>query len=376
MFPLGVVGLALLGCAELGPEPNEARLAPISDLRMEACDEAAIFLEEVQAGLDAAEAVQALSRADLEVLAGLRADAVRSATETLDDDERAWLQDGLQADAELIERLAWQRGLTEPSELRVRLGLNAGVTVELPDLRAESLGVDTGSLDMSTSSTARAALPDLDEAIVELAHARTRAHASRVVLSWHERRLVETLEDCWDEAVACSTCEGVEPLESVDVMAPSIQAAQDNREEGRLLVATASEASQEALDLLGRIRALLVTSEEEGDEHGTRQVEFEQLSAGIDRLAAVTEFGGVALTDGTNPTLGLQIGLEDDRASLLEVTLGDLRATVLGVDTGSLEVRDAESGITAVDTALDTARSYLSDLQAVEERLQALEVHP
>jgi len=104
------------------------------------------------------------------------------------------------------------------------------------------------------------------------------------------------------------------------------------------------------------------------------QDEFTQLSSEVDRISAVTEFNGVALGDGTNATLDVQVGINNTANDRIAITLGDLRSATLGVDSASMTLATttgAKAALTALDTAIDTVNGYRSDYGASQNRLES-----
>ncbi|HHO54254.1 MAG TPA: flagellin FliC, partial [Deltaproteobacteria bacterium] len=103
--------------------------------------------------------------------------------------------------------------------------------------------------------------------------------------------------------------------------------------------------------------------------------EFTALSTEVDRIANVTEFNGLALADGTNATLNVQVGINNVAANdRIAVTLGDLTAATLGVDTGSIDLSTAagaQGALAGLDTALDSVNQYRSDYGATQNRLDS-----
>jgi len=100
-------------------------------------------------------------------VARMRQLAVASASETLDDGHRAFIQSR-------FEELSFGIDAIAARQTWHGHPLHSGVAadVELPDLTAPSLGVDTGAIDLSTSAGASAAIPALDFALVALTEAR------------------------------------------------------------------------------------------------------------------------------------------------------------------------------------------------------------
>lgn len=110
------------------------------------------------------------------ILIRMRELAVQGASETLDDDERAYVQDEYFALASEIDRIAQVtefngQALTNAAitQLGVQVGIhntaNDQIDIPLGDLQAVTLGIDTGSIDMTTASGAASALDVIDLAI-------------------------------------------------------------------------------------------------------------------------------------------------------------------------------------------------------------------
>lgn len=110
------------------------------------------------------------------VLKRMRELAVQSSSETLDDDERAYIQDEyLQLSSE-IDRVSATTNFNginladgADTTLEVQVGINDSandrITIELGDLTTSTLGVDTGSVDLSSAAGAQAALTTIDTAL-------------------------------------------------------------------------------------------------------------------------------------------------------------------------------------------------------------------
>ncbi|MES2640689.1 MAG: flagellin [Myxococcota bacterium] len=110
------------------------------------------------------------------ILVRMRELAVQGASETLNDDERAYVQSEFTALSGEVDRIAGVtefngQALTDGSltGIGVQVGIhntsNDTITVSLGDLSSSTLGVDTSTIDMSTASGASDALTDIDAAI-------------------------------------------------------------------------------------------------------------------------------------------------------------------------------------------------------------------
>ena len=170
---------------------------------------------------------------------------------------------------------------------------------------------------------------------------------------------------------------GLGVAEALDASEKSARVAMRNTNDGMSLISVAEGGTSEVGNIVKRMRELAVQSASEtldDDERAYIQDEYVQLAEEIDRIASVTEFNGVSLLEGTNTQIGVQVGISDSAADSINLTLGDLRSTVLGVDTGSIDLSTstgATSALSALDTALDTLSSYRSDYGAMANRLDS-----
>ena len=170
---------------------------------------------------------------------------------------------------------------------------------------------------------------------------------------------------------------GLGVAENLDNAARSAKVAMRNVNDGISVIATAEGATNEVSNILKRMRELAVQSASEtlaDDERAYIQDEFSELSAEVDRIATVTEFNGTALADGSTTQMGVQVGIGDTAADQIDITMGDYRATVLGVDTGAMDLSSstgATSALSALDDALDTVSSNRSKLGASQNRLES-----
>jgi flagellin len=176
---------------------------------------------------------------------------------------------------------------------------------------------------------------------------------------------------------AADDAAGLGVAENLDNAARSAKVAMRNVNDGISVIATAEGATNEVSNILKRMRELAVQSASEtlaDDERAYIQDEFSELSAEVDRIATVTEFNGTALADGSTTQMGVQVGIGDTAADQIDITMGDYRATVLGVDTGAMDLSSstsATSALSVLDTALDTVSSNRSKLGASQNRLES-----
>jgi flagellin len=184
---------------------------------------------------------------------------------------------------------------------------------------------------------------------------------------------------------AADDAAGLAVAENLESEQMSLRQAQRNTNDGISVIQTAEGATNEVADMLKRMRELAVQSSSETLANSERtyiQDEFVQLSDEVDRIAQVTEFNGIDLADGAAGLSGtnqmnVQVGIHDSSNDRIAISLGDLRASTLGVnDSGAgnmslSTVASAQAAITQLDAAIDTVNDYRSDYGAVQNRLES-----
>ena len=129
-------------------------------------------------GISIIQTAEGATKEVLNILDRMRELAVQSASETLEDGERSYIDEEYGELAAEIERIAQatefndlKLGNNDNTSLIVQVGVSSGteseVTIELGDLRANELGVDTGTsgVDLTSATTAQAAIDTIDTAI-------------------------------------------------------------------------------------------------------------------------------------------------------------------------------------------------------------------
>jgi len=176
---------------------------------------------------------------------------------------------------------------------------------------------------------------------------------------------------------AADDAAGLGVAESLGAQAASGRVAMRNTNDGISVIQTAEGAMDSVGDILARMRELAVQSSSEtlaDDDRAYIQDEFEQLSEEIDRIANATQFNGTALCDGTTTQLDVQVGIMNSADDRITITLNDLSAATLGVDTSAMDLSSAATAQTAIDdldTAIGSVSSFRSDLGAVQNRLDS-----
>jgi flagellin len=174
---------------------------------------------------------------------------------------------------------------------------------------------------------------------------------------------------------AADDAAGLGVAENLDSSNRSGRAALRNANDGISLIQTAEGATGEVSNILKRMRELAIQSSSETLDNNERQYiqdEYIQLAGEVDRIAAVTEFNGVSLINGSNTQIAVQVGINNTSNDRITIQMGDLRATVLGVDTGTISLATAtgaQNALATFDSALDAVNSGRSDYGAVQNRI-------
>ena len=152
--------------------------------------------------------------------------------------------------------------------------------------------------------------------------------------------------------------------------------ASRNAADGQSMLNTAEGALQETHNLLLRMREIAVQAGNgtmNSDDQAALDKEFQALDAEVERIASKTTWAGTKLLDGTGGTSGefkFQAGVL--ASETIDVTIADMDSAALGVD--GLDVTDtsnANSAITALDTAIKKVSTERANLGAFSNRLES-----
>ena len=153
----------------------------------------------------------------------------------------------------------------------------------------------------------------------------------------------------------------------------SLSQASRNGQDGVSLVQTAEGALSEVTSNLARMRELAIQSANGTLNTGDRQAlnaEFQALIQEVDRVAVQTDFNGISLLDGSNPTITIQIGSESTET--IDISLADMTDGALGLSVANFDltsVSNATASLSIIDTAIDSVTSFRGDLGAVQNRM-------
>ncbi len=155
----------------------------------------------------------------------------------------------------------------------------------------------------------------------------------------------------------------------------ALNQASRNAADGISLVQTAEGALDEVNNILLRKKELAEQSLNgtlTDVERGYLDAEYDALTAEIDRIAASTEFNGVALLDGSL-TVNIQVGIEVGGVNQVGVALATNNNAVTlmgGTNSGIDDVTNAALAMAEIDTARDTVVSTRGDFGAIQNRLE------
>jgi flagellin len=154
----------------------------------------------------------------------------------------------------------------------------------------------------------------------------------------------------------------------------SLAVAERNANDGISLVQTAEGALAEIADSLTRARELAVQSAN-GTNSGTDQDalndEFASLVDQIDQISSSTTFNGIALLDGSNSAITVQIGTGTTSGTdTLDVTLTAAASSDLSIDSLDIgSTGDANAAIDAIDDAIEVVSDARASLGASQNTL-------
>jgi flagellin len=170
---------------------------------------------------------------------------------------------------------------------------------------------------------------------------------------------------------------GLAVAENLAAEQQSLRQAARNTNDGISVIQTAEGATNEVADILKRMRELAVQSSSDtlaNSERAYIQDEYGQLTQEVDRISAVTNFNGVELANGSKSSLSVQVGIFNTADDRISISLGDLRSTSLGVDSGNMSLANAASAqaaLTALDSSIDSINKIRSDFGSVQNRLES-----
>ena len=154
--------------------------------------------------------------------------------------------------------------------------------------------------------------------------------------------------------------------------------AERNAQDGVSLVQIAEGALAEVGNIMIRLRELAVQAASDTigpTERKFLNVEFEQLTSEVDRIANSTEFNRVPLLNGTGSVFDIQIGTRNDPLSdrlTFDASSADVNVAALGLNLASVSDKiSAQNSLAASDQAIQNVSGIRADFGALQNRLQS-----
>lgn len=171
---------------------------------------------------------------------------------------------------------------------------------------------------------------------------------------------------------------GLAISENLKAQVRGLKQAERNAEDGISLVQIAEGALSEVSNILIRLRELSVQAASDtigGTERKFLNVEFEQLTSEIDRIANSTEFNRVPLLNGTGAVFDIQIGTRNDPISdrlTFDASSADVNVAALGLNLASVADKiSAQNSLSAIDQSIISVSGIRADFGALQNRLQS-----
>lgn len=171
---------------------------------------------------------------------------------------------------------------------------------------------------------------------------------------------------------------GLAISESLKAQIKGLVQAERNAQDGVSLVQIAEGALNEVSSILIRLRELAVQAASDTIGPAERKflnVEFEQLTSEIDRIASSTEFNRVPLLNGTGAVFDIQIGTRNDPISdrlTFDASSADVNLAALGLNLASVADKiSAQNSLSAIDQAIISVSGIRADFGALQNRLQS-----
>ncbi len=154
--------------------------------------------------------------------------------------------------------------------------------------------------------------------------------------------------------------------------------AKRNASDGISMIQVAEGGMNEISNILVRLRELSIqaASDTIGDkERAFTDLEFQQLTKEMDRIAVSTEFNGMKLLNGEGSQTDFQVGTgNDDFADRISYQPQETNVSLSQLGMSGLSVASksgAQENLSAIDTAMDKVNGNRAILGALQNRLQS-----
>lgn len=151
-----------------------------------------------------------------------------------------------------------------------------------------------------------------------------------------------------------------------------------NAGDGISVIQTAEGGLNEVSNILIRLRELSVqaASDTVGDnERKFTDMEYQQLTSELERVAQSTEFNGIKLLNGEGEQMDVQVGTKNDPfQDRISFDPASTNATISSLNlqgSGVVTKVDAQSNLEKLDSAINQVNSNRANLGALQNRLQS-----
>ena len=206
-------------------------------------------------------------------------------------------------------------------------------------------------------------------------------------------RNIERLSSGMRITRAADDSAGLSISNRMDNQVRGLQQANRNVQQGNNMLQTAEGGLNEIGSILGRMRELAVQSASDtvnATDRSSLDLEFDQLSAEISRIAESTEYNGQTLLtgtydgDGATDVLTLQVGADNIASNKLEIQFGDFKSnsakfggtdatTEFNASTATLglsTLADSQASIDSLDSMIGVVNNARSEIGAKQNRLE------
>jgi len=172
---------------------------------------------------------------------------------------------------------------------------------------------------------------------------------------------------------AADDAAGLAVAENLEAQAISLRQARRNTNDGISVIQTTEGATNEVANIVKRMRELAIEAASEtlnSTERSYVQTEFNALKSEVNRIAQVTEFNGIKLTN-TADSHAVQVGAHNTVNDRIAINTINMTAAALGITT-AIELSTATKAQNALihfDSAIDKLNTQRSTLGATQNRL-------
>lgn len=173
---------------------------------------------------------------------------------------------------------------------------------------------------------------------------------------------------------AADDAAGLAISEKMRAQIRGLNMAGKNIQDGISLIQTAEGALNETHAIIQRMRELSVQASNDtltDDDRKLLDIEFQELKKEITRISTDTEFNTRTLLNGDYKDNGLKIQVGANSGQNIEVLIGEVSSSSLGLDSLSIAKRDdAEKSLSQLDKSLSQTSMERARLGAYQNRLE------